>query len=81
MPSSNSDAPIIITVAPVEGGWALRAPALCVDLFFLRGAQAEAAARALAVRLAAAHRIVEVDIRLRGGGLAGRRRYPSLVAA
>lgn len=81
MPPQDVDAPILITVAPVDGGWVLQAPALCVDLFFLKGGQAEAAGRALAVRLAAAHRIVEVEIRLRGGGLAGRRRYPSMVAA
>ncbi len=70
-----------VTILPAEDGWTLRAPAVGADMFFLKGGQAEAAARALAARLAAAGEDVELEVVLRDGALAGRIAFPAALAA
>lgn len=67
---------LLISVAPIEDGWAVRSEALDADLKFDRGGRAEAAARALADRYAEAGRQAEVEIYLRDGALAGRFVHP-----
>ena len=65
--------PTVISVTPQGAGWAVS----CADLFdnlilFQSGAQAETAARRLAERLSAVGVDCLLELRLRGGALAGR---------
>lgn len=68
--------PLQISVVPVAHGWAVRAGHF-QDMLFQAGAKAEAAARDLARRYAAAGRNAEVAIFLRDGTLAGRILHPA----
>jgi hypothetical protein len=70
--------PHLITVSPLGEGWTLRSATLDNDMVFQSGAQAEAAAKALAERLNAAGEAVTLEIRLRDGRLAGRFACPAL---
>lgn len=70
-----------ISVAPIEGGWAVDAPFLAEGQVHPNGARAEAAARALAARLAEAGRSAEVSIFLKDGALAGRFLHPAAFSA
>ena len=69
-----------ISVAPAGDGWAVQSADRKEVLSFVRGARAEAAARALASRASAEGRSAEVSIFLRDGSLAGRFAYPAWVA-
>ncbi|MFN3932743.1 MAG: hypothetical protein ACK4JY_13450 [Brevundimonas sp.] len=62
----------IIVVEPAGAGWSVDVPGLVNQMFFATGREAETVARRLATRLAGAGRGVEVEIRLRGGAIAGR---------
>ncbi|MFC3069312.1 DUF2188 domain-containing protein [Phenylobacterium soli] len=64
----------ILAVRPAAFGWSLRIDAQDGFQVFTTGAQAEAAARRLAHRLADAGEPAEVLIYLRDGSLAGRLR-------
>jgi xanthine/CO dehydrogenase XdhC/CoxF family maturation factor len=66
-----------ITVHPAGQGWAVSAPDLADEIYFISGGKAEAAARALARRLARAGKSVELEIVLRDGSIATRALYPS----
>jgi hypothetical protein len=66
-----------ISVVPVGGGWAVRAPSFENEMLFAAGAKAEAAARELARRYADRGQSAEVDIFLRNGALAGRFLHPA----
>lgn len=68
---------LLISVAPAEQGWSVRSEALEAELTFERGGRAEAAARALADRLAATGRSAEVRVFLRDGAEAGRFHHPA----
>jgi hypothetical protein len=61
-----------ISVAPIEGGWAVRCDFAGAPMYFLRAPQAEKAARDLAARLAAAGEPARIDIHLRDGALGAR---------
>ena len=61
-----------IAVVPIGDGWAVRTTGLDNEMLFQAGAKAEAAARDLARRSAAAGRSAEVTIFLRDGAVAGR---------
>jgi hypothetical protein len=61
-----------ISVVPVGNGWAVRSSGFENEMLFNAGAKAEAAARALAHRVAESGRAAEVTIFLRDGALAGR---------
>jgi hypothetical protein len=74
--------PVVIEVAPVAQGWAVRASSLPNEMMFAGGGAAEAAARSLAERLSEAGQPVRLVVRLRNGAIAGRFIYaPSLAAA
>jgi len=64
-----------IIVEPIDGGWLLTPDVGHAGVVFHSGAKAERAARLLADRLAQAGCSAVVEIRLRGGGLAGRIGY------
>ena len=64
-----------ISVAPAGDAWAVRSPALDLELTFDRGGHAESAARELADRYANAGRPAEVRVFLRDGSLAGAFTY------
>ena len=64
----------LITVSPAGEGWQVRPPASEAALF-RSGREAERSARRLAERLARHGQVVEIEIRLRDGRLAGRLRY------
>ena len=66
-----------ITVVPVAHGWAVRSAGVQNDMLFAAGAKAEAAARALARRIADSGENAEVQIFLRDGALAGRFLHPA----
>ena len=68
---------LLISVLPIGDGWTVRSDKLDNDLIFKAGARAEAAARALAQRLAAAGADAEVRIFLRDGALAGAFSHPA----
>ena len=68
---------LLISVAPAEQGWFVRSDVLEADLTFERGGRAEAAARDLAARLAAAGHSAEVRVFLRDGAEAGRFHHPA----
>ncbi len=72
---------LTITIAPTDGGWALRAEGLQADLYFRSGGQAETAGRALADRLARAGQAAELEVLLRDGAVAGRIPFPAVLAA
>jgi hypothetical protein len=61
-----------IQVEPLADGWTVRANAIANDLVFRSGSAAEDAARALAVRMAAAGEPVRLRVRLRNSELAAR---------
>ena len=67
-----------ISVVPVGDGWAVRSPGFDNEMLFQAGAKAEAAARALARRLADDGVSAEVMIFLRDGALAGRFLHPAV---
>jgi len=67
---------LAITVHPAGQGWAISTPDLAGEIYFISGGKAEAAARALARRLARAGRSVELEIVLRDGSIAARAVYP-----
>ena len=62
----------LISVAPVEDGWAVRADGAAAPMTYSNGAEAERAARRLAERLAAEGEAVRIDIHLRDGSLGAR---------
>jgi hypothetical protein len=64
----------LITVSPAGEGWQMRPPA-SEPALFRSGREAERSARRLAERLARHGQVVEIEIRLRDGRLAGRLRY------
>lgn len=64
----------LITVSPAGDAWQVRAPS-SEPALFRSGGQAEACARRLARRLADSGSLVEIEIYLRDGGLAGRLRF------
>jgi hypothetical protein len=68
---------LAITVYPAGQGWALSAPDLAGEIYFISGGKAEASARTLARRLARAGRSVLLEIVLRDGSIAARALYPS----
>ncbi len=67
---------ISIRVVQSGWGWALRAPLLGEDIFFLSGHCAEAAGRSLARRLATAGHAASLEVVLRSGAVVSRLRYP-----
>jgi len=72
---------LLISVAPAEQGWSVRSEALEAELTFERGGRAEAAARELANRVAAAGRAAEVRGFRRAGAEAGRCLRPARAGA
>ena len=62
----------LISVKPVANGWSVQSDGVDGDMMFLSGAKAEAAARALANKLAGSGEPSEIRIYLRDGALAGR---------
>lgn len=64
-----------IMVVPVEGGWSLRTALSDAPLMFLSGAKAEAEAKALAARIAAAGQDTRVLIHDRSEALVATFRY------
>jgi len=62
----------VLTVAPLADGWRLSVDNVQNDMVFARGAEAEAAARRLALRLARAGIPAEVRIYLRDNSLGAR---------
>ncbi|MFC7380057.1 hypothetical protein [Brevundimonas sp. GCM10030266] len=63
---------VALSVAPVDGGWAVTADAFDNPMLFASGRAAERTGRDLALRLARAGREVQLDVRLRGGATAAR---------
>lgn len=61
-----------VRVEPLGDGWAVRSPAVENALVFLKGACAEAAAKALAERLSLAGLDVLIEFQLRDGGIIRR---------
>lgn len=61
-----------IVVEPSGCGWVVIVPGLVNQMFFAGGRGAETVARDLATRLAGVGEGVEVEIRIRGGAVAGR---------
>lgn len=72
---SRAGSPVVYTVAPVPGGWAIASDANAEPLMFLSGARAEAAACVLARATASAGLGAEVIIHDRNGKLAGSHRF------
>lgn len=66
-----------IVVEPLAEGWALRQDMSDNPQVFASGAKAEEAARRLAESLAKAGQASEIQVFLRGGGLAGRIAWPA----
>ncbi|HEY2660274.1 MAG TPA: DUF2188 domain-containing protein [Caulobacteraceae bacterium] len=62
----------VITVAPVQGGWAVEHDIAGNAMVFRSGAKAEAAARELGGTLAREGEPAEIHIYLRDGSLGGR---------
>jgi len=63
----------VISIEPVENGWAVRHPGFENPQLFMSGAKAEDAAMRLGSRLAQSGQPTEVVVYLRDGALAGRR--------
>lgn len=61
-----------IVVEPSGTGWTVNVRGLVNQMFFASGQSAETVARHLATRLADVGEGVEVEIRIRGGAVAGR---------
>lgn len=61
-----------IVVEPSGAGWIVGVRGLMNQMFFANGRNAEIAARDLATRLADVGEGVEVEIRIRGGAIAGK---------
>lgn len=70
----------LITVSPVGDGWQVAAPS-AEPALFRSGGKAELCARRLAESLARQGGVVEIEIFLRGGGLAARLRYDHPVSS
>ncbi len=62
----------LIQVEPLGDSWAVRSDQIANDMIFRSGREAEAAAKRLGERLAAAGDFAEIRIHIRGGALAGR---------
>ena len=62
----------VINVTPAQGGWTVNAEPFANEMAFLSGAKAEAAARALAEKIARRGEMAEIHVFLRDGSLAGR---------
>ncbi len=62
----------LIQVEPFGDSWAVRSDQIANDMIFRSGREAEAAAKRLGERLAAAGDFAEIRIHIRGGALAGR---------
>jgi hypothetical protein len=62
----------VIMVTPTEGGWRVHAQSLSLDHQFQSGAQAEAAAKAVAERLADEGARSEIHVHLRDGTRVGK---------
>lgn len=67
----------VISVSPVEGGWAVRFDNRLQPMMFLSGGRAEAQARAMATVLNRLGQGAEVRVHDRSGRLAGCRSYPA----
>jgi hypothetical protein len=65
-----------LTVRPLEVGWGLEVPGADGEMVFATGAAAEAAARRLAARMAAAGQPVKLVVRLKDGSIGGRFLFP-----
>ncbi len=63
---------IMIRIEAAQDGWSLQGDTLENSMMFLSGAEAETAARALALRYSAAGQPTEIEVFLRDGSLAGR---------
>jgi hypothetical protein len=63
---------LVISVKPLEAGWAVSAKGLDDQMVFTSGAKAETAARQWAGRIAATGEPAEIEIWLRDGALGGR---------
>ena len=63
----------VISIEPLEDGWAVRHPGAANAQLFLSGAKAEDAAMRLGSRLALSGHPTEVVVYLRNGAVAGRR--------
>ena len=63
----------VISIEPIEDGWAVRHPGAANAQLFLSGAKAEDAAMRLGRRLARSGQPTEVVVYLRDGAVGGRR--------
>lgn len=61
-----------LVVEPFDAGWAVAIEGVANPLVYRSGRAAEEAARALALRLARRGGAVSLEVRLRGGAVAGR---------
>lgn len=61
-----------LVVEPFDAGWAVAIEGVANPLVYRSGRAAEEAARALALRLARRGGAVSLEVRLRGGAIAGR---------
>ncbi|MEO8115763.1 MAG: hypothetical protein ABI655_15345 [Phenylobacterium sp.] len=66
----------MISVSPVEGGWAVRFDYSLQPMMFLSGGRAEAQARAMAAVMNSLGHAAEVRVHDRSGRLAGQSSYP-----
>ncbi len=63
---------LIISIKAAQDGWSVQGDTLENGMMFLSGAEAEAAARALAQRYSDVGQPTEIEVFLRDGTLAGR---------
>jgi hypothetical protein len=63
---------VTISIRAAQDGWSVQGDTLENGMMFLSGAEAEAAARALAQRYSDAGQRTEIRVFLRDGSLAGR---------
>ncbi len=61
-----------VNITPADDGWAVESGGIEAPMFFRSGAQAEAAGRRLAERLARSGQGAELVIVIRDGSIAGR---------
>ena len=64
--------PHSVIVAPVDKGWSVSVDSVANPMLFRSGRSAEEAGRALAQRLARHTGAAQLEVRLRGGAVAGR---------
>jgi hypothetical protein len=64
--------PHLISVEPMDAGWAVKLGSLAEPMVFSSGGRAESAARELGERLSAAGEAAEIRIHDRRGALVGR---------